>query len=374
MKKIRLLHLITRLPIGGAERMLLGVLHNLDTERFDSIVCCIQDRGELAEEVESLGIPVHALGLMERGGFDRRVVPALRHLIREHKVELVHTHLYHANLYGRLAAHKEGISAIASVHNTYQKRKWYRHLINRYLARYTFRVTAGSVDVERDLLEIDGIPKEKVVCLPNCIDLTRVETTLTPIEAKQRLGFSATDRVIGTVGRVEEQKGHIFLLEAFARLRQLPGINDNLRLLIVGDGRLMPTLHETATRLGIADACYFPGNIALLADIYRAIDIFIMPSLWEGLSLAMLEAMAAGLPVVATDVGGALDVLGDNRWGLLIPPKDAEAIATTVAGLLADPLASNKMAIAGMQRVREHYSVVGLADQISGIYLSALEK
>lgn len=374
MRKLRVLHLITRLPIGGAERMLLGVLRNLDPSRFESIVCCIQDRGELAEEVETLGIPVHALGLMELGGFDRRVVPALRHLIREQKVGLIHSHLYHANLYGRLAAWREGIPIIASVHNTYTRRKWHRHQINRLLAWLTFRITAGSADVERDIIDYDHVAPEKVVRLPNCIDFDRVATSLTPTAAKQKLGFGPADLVIATVGRMEEQKGHAFLLDAFASLRQMPELNClPLRLLVVGDGRLKADTEQRAVDLGIADACSFPGSIKDLADVYRAIDVFAMPSLWEGLSLAMLEAMAAGLPMVATDVGGARDVLGDSERGILVPAGDTDTLAKVIGGLLIDMEKRKAMANSGSRHVRKNYSAAALAHQLMGLYDVALQ-
>jgi len=374
MSRHHVLHLITRLPIGGAERMLLGVLRNLDATRFDSIVCCIQDRGELADEVESLGIPVHALGLMERGGFDRRVAPALRRLIREQKVEVVHSHLYHANLYGRLATWRDGIPIIASVHNTYTRRKWHRHLINRLLAKYTFRITAGSIDVERDILNHDHVAPEKVVRLPNCIDLDRVSTSLSPGEAKQQFGFGPADLVIGTVGRMEEQKGHAFLLEAFAHLRQMPQLDGMpLRLLVVGDGRQMPATAQRAEQLGISEFCRFPGSIRDLAGVYRAIDVFVMPSLWEGLSLAMLEAMAAGRPMIATDVGGARDVLGDGVRGLLVPAGDAGALAGAIRGLLVNAEKSAVMADLGSKHVRENYSVAALSRQLAELYETALE-
>ncbi len=374
MNKRRVLHLITRLPIGGAERMLLGVLRNLDATRFDSVVCCIQDRGELADEVESLGIPVHALGLMERGGFDRRVVPALRRLIREQRVEVVHSHLYHANLYGRIAAWREGIPVIASVHNTYSRRKWHRHLINRLLAKLSFRITAGSADVERDILVHDHVAAEKVVRLPNCIDLDRVETSLAAAAAKRQLGFGPTDPVIGTVGRMEEQKGHAFLLDAFARLRKMPELEAMpLRLLVVGDGRLKSATEQRAKDIGIVGACRFPGSIKDLADIYRAIDVFVMPSLWEGLSLAMLEAMAAGLPMIATDVGGARDVLGDGLRGVLVPPADAGALAQAMRDLLIDAGRRSTLADSGSTHVRENYSVAALSRQLAGLYEAALQ-
>lgn len=371
MAKIRLLHLITRLPIGGAERLLLGILRNLDPNQFDSVVCCIQDRGELADEVEALGIPLIALNLMQKGGYDRTVVPALRRIMRERDIDLVHTHLYHANLYGRLAARKESIPVIASVHNTYKKRKWYRHLLNRWLAGATFAVTAGSEDVEKDLLAVDRLPKHKVVRLPNSIDLSRVATSIGVSEAKQRFGFAESDKVIGAVGRVEEQKGHIFLIEAFAELRQRPD-GRSLKLLLVGDGRLLPQLKKLAEDIGVSGAICFPGNISKLAEVYRAIDIFVMPSLWEGLSLAMLEAMAAGLPVVATEVGGARDVLGDNQWGILAPPNNAAALASSIGKLLDAPQTAARMAAAGRERVHANYSVAALVHQLAGLYQAAL--
>lgn len=375
MKPYRVLHLITRLPIGGAERMLLGVLRNLDPAQFESTVCCIQDRGELAEEVESLGIPVHALGLMERGGFDWRVVPVLRRLMRDQKVELVHSHLYHANLYGRLAAWREHTPIIASVHNTYTRRKWHRHLINRLLARFTFRITAGSADVERDIVAYDHVIPGKLVRLPNCIDLDRVTTSLTSAAARQQIGFDPDDLVIATVGRMEEQKGHIFLLDAFARLRGMPELEGvPLRLLVVGDGRLKAATEQRAADLGIAEACRFPGSIRNLADVYRAVDVFVMPSLWEGLSLAMLEAMAAGLPLIATDVGGARDVLGEGMRGILVPPGNAEALADALHELLTDTAKRRSMADTGNRHVRENYSITALTLQLAKLYKAALDR
>lgn len=370
--RVRVLHLITRLPIGGAERMLLGVLSNLDNSSFESLVCCIQERGELADEVEALGIRVLCLGLMSRGGHDRRVVPALQRLMKEQRIDVLHTHLYHANLYGRLAARKEQIPVIASVHNTYTRPKWHRRLLNRFLARRTYAITAGSLDVERDLVEFDRIPPAKIVRLPNCIDLSRVSTTLSGADAKANFGFRGEDTVIGTVGRAEEQKGQIFLIEAFARVRAMSG-NDSLRLLMVGDGRLLPQLKQEAIRLGVFEYCRFPGNIASLGDVYRAMDLFVLPSLWEGLSLALLEAMAAEIPVIATNVGGTRDVLGDDdRFGLIVSPKSVDAIADAIVHFISDKPTAGLRAAAAAQRVRTEHSVTSLASRLASLYLGAL--
>jgi glycosyltransferase involved in cell wall biosynthesis len=147
-----------------------------------------------------------------------------------------------------------------------------------------------------------------------------------------------------------------------------------LKLLLVGDGRLLPALRELARDLWIDAYCQFPGNLPKLGDVYRGVDIFVMPSLWEGLSLAMLEAMAAGLPMIATDVGGAREVLGDSEWGLLIPPKDPAAIRAAVERLLTDDLLRSGMAQAGKRRVEENYSVTNLAHRLSDLYRSAVER
>lgn len=373
MAKHKILHLITRLPIGGAERLLIDVLRNLDPTQFESEVCCIQARGELASEIEEMGIVLHNLGRMRSKHFDLGAILALRQLIRERRIDLVHSHLYHANLYGRIAAWREQIPVVASVHNTYTQHKWHRRLVNRLLARVSFCVTAPSADVELAIRRYDHVAAEKVVRLVNCIDLDRVTSNLEVAAAKRWLSIEPDDVVIGTVGRMEEQKGHGILLHAFAALRGLPGIPvRSLRLLIVGDGRLRQATEARARQLGIVDACRFPGSVTRMADVYRAIDVFVMPSLWEGLSLAMLEAMAAGLPLVATDVGGVRDVLGDNLHGRLVPPGDATSLAHALAELLRDTRLRQELAASASQRVRDTYGVANLTRQLSNLYEMAV--
>jgi len=369
---IHLLHIISRLPIGGAERLLIGILRNLDRNRFVSIVCCIQDRGELADEVESLGIPVYALNFLSSGGYDGKIVPAVRDIINANNINLVHTHLYHANLYGRLAAFKEKIPAISSVHNTYTKRKWYRHVINQYLAKKTYAITAGSSDIKRDLISYDRVPDNKIYLLPNSIDTKQIRSPLSTTEAKKTFGFENDDFVIGNVGRAVQQKGQNLLLLAFADLlKNNPDIK--IKLLLVGDGPLLQKLKEIALSLKIIDRVYFAGNIRSLATAYKAMDLFVMPSLWEGLSLAMLEAMAASLPVIATDVGGARDVLLDSQFGVLIPPNNHPALAAALNHLLRNADQRKRYAISAKERVNTNYDINSLTQKLSLLYLNAVD-
>lgn len=352
MQRVQLLHIITRLPIGGAERLLLVILRNLDPVQFESVVCCIQDRGKLADEVKALGIPVIALNLLKRGGHDRHVVPALR----KHHIDLAHIHLYHANLYGRLGARKEGIPAIANIYNIHKKRKWHRHLINRWLAAKSFIVTVGSKDVEKDLLTVDRLPNNKMLLLPNSIYLSRVETDLDATKAKQHFGFASDNIVISAVGRMKERKELVFLLHVLAKLRQrLDG--EQGKSLPVGNGRLLPALKKTAKRLNIAANCHFPSGISRLTEVYRAIDLFTMPSLWEGLSLTMLEATVGGLPVVATEVKDVRNILDDNQSSLLVSAYNVDILAAALAKLLDNPYHTPELAAKGRTRAHANYNI-----------------
>lgn len=149
---VRLLHLFVSLPVGGAENILLNTVRGLDPQRYHSTVCCIQQKGPIGEEVEALGVPLQVLGKLQKGGWDSSIVDDLVALIRRERIDLVHTHLYHANLYGRLAAKKAGVPVVASIHNTYSgKPKWHRRLINWNLGRHTGAIIAGSNEIRADI-------------------------------------------------------------------------------------------------------------------------------------------------------------------------------------------------------------------------------
>ena len=361
----RILHLFVTLPVGGAENLLLSILGKLDPTGFSSVVCCIGEKGAVGEQVIGRGFPLVELGFLDRGGYDRRVVPALADLIRHEKIDLVHSHLYHANFYGRLAAKKAGVPCVASIHNTYTKPKWHRCLINRYLARHTAAIIAGSEEIRRDIIRYDHVAESLVTVIPNSVDLTRSESTLSRVEARQRLGLAPDAVVLGTVGRLEEQKGHRFLIDAVGLLRER-GIR--CTLLLVGEGRLESQLRAQTAQLGLEDGVRFLGTRGDLGDLFRAMDLFVMPSLWEGLSLAMLSAMAAGLPVVATTVGGVPQVLGNDEYGYTVAPADPGALADRIASCFANPDATVALGKKGARQVRENYSDEAMVRRLERVY------
>jgi len=350
--------------MGGAENLLLQLVGRLDSTRYRSVVCCIGEKKEIGRQIEEMGIQVHELGLLKKGGYDPKIISLLRDLIRREKVDLVHTHLYHANLYGRLAAKKEKIPAIASVHNSYAKPRWYRHLLNRWLARTTSFITVGSEQVLDDVRRLDGVPLEKLILIPNAIDTTAT-STVGREKARRALGFGPEAFLIGTVGRLEEQKGHKHLIEAMAFLRSR---HPNMHAVIVGEGRLRPSLEKLICDQGLKEKVILTGQRSNLPDIFVALDLFVMPSLWEGLALAMLSAMAAGLPVIATDVGGVRQALDEGRAGVIIPSGDPKALAEAMSQALLNPDMLEVKARLGRERVKQKYSILSLVDQIQNLY------
>ena len=365
-RSIRLLHLFVSLPVGGAENLLLSILRRLDPARYESVVCTLGERGALATQVQALGVHLVELGLMRGGGGRGRAVQALAELLRRERIDLLHAHLYHANLIGRLAAWRAGIPCVVSIHNTYTRPKWHRRLANWWLARrHTGAIIAGSEEIRRDILRYDHVRPELVEVIPNAVDLSRSASALTRQAARKRLGLAAEDYVLGTVGRLEEQKGHRFLLDALDRLRA-QGLD--AVLLLVGGGREEAALREQAARLALGERVCFLGMRDDLGDLFRAMDLFVMPSLWEGLSLAMLSAMAAGLPVVATHVGGVPEVLGDDERGFVLPPGDAAALAERIAWCHAHPAAAACAGTAGAAHVRANYSDAALVKRVEAVY------
>jgi glycosyltransferase involved in cell wall biosynthesis len=367
----RILYLMVDLPVGGAEIHLLNLVRNLDRNRFDPRVCCIGRSGPIGREIESEGIPVLELGKLKRGGFDREVLALLRTILRRDRISLLHSHLYHANLYGRLAALRVGIPAVCTVHNIYTRRKLHRNLVNRWLARHTARIIAVSSPVRDDVLRYDRVVPSNVVVIPNGVDVDGFDLSLTRQQARERLGIPKDRYVIGTLGRLEEQKGLPHLVEAIQLLSESGML---VFLLIAGSGREEGRLREMVARFGLEDSVRFLGMRRDVPEVHRAMDVFALPSLWEGLPIALLEAMASGLPVVATPVGGIPEVIRNGKNGLLVPPEDPVALAAALRRIRHDAVLAEVLGREGRETVRERYTHRRLAEHVMEVYRESLRE
>ena len=363
-RRLKILHLLVSLPVGGAEDLVAAIVRGLNPERFAAEVACIGFPGPVGDELQAAGYPVSCLGLdLQRASF-WRLVAEVRRLLKELRPDLLHTHLYHPNLYGRLAALGLGIPVVAAVHNSYARAKFHRRLWNYLLSWTTARVVVGSAQVWEDVRHYDGVTPARLLLLPYGICLEDLETSLSRQEARQTLGVSGF--VLGAVGRLEEQKGHLNLLEALAQVRQeLP----EATLLLVGDGRLRPDLERRARELGLAERVRFLGTRRDLPLIYQALDLFVQPSWWEGLPLALLKAMGAGLPVLATRVSGVREVINDGGNGRLVEPGDAAALARVLLELYRQPERRARLGAAARLTIQEGYSLEAMVAQLEQLYL-----
>lgn len=253
----------------------------------------------------------------------------LHQLVGAQKIDLIHTHLQEADFYGYwLKRLNPRLVWVSTRHNTdaFRTRLFWRTL-NSLLSRRTDRVIAVSHAVGDFVLRHERVARDKLTVVRNGIDLGRFAERPTAQLARQQLGLPGDVFVVGVVGRLNEQKGHKYLFQAVARLAaEAP----RLRLLVVGEGGLRSELDRLARRLGIAERVSFLGFRQDMASVYAAMDVFCLPSLFEGLPLVLVEALACARVAIGTRALGITDVLVHEKNGFLVPPKDAEALASAI--------------------------------------------
>ena len=341
MKNLKVLHIISKLPIGGVENQLLLVLKNYDREKFQPFVCSLSEKGEIGQEIEKIGIKVFALNKLKHT-FDYSIIKDICDIIKRERIQIVRTHQYHANFYGRIAAKKSKVPCIvASVHNVYTRdKKLHRRIINRFLARFTDKIIAVSEEVKMDILKYDRISEDKVQVIYNGVDLNAFNESFDKEQIKSKLGINPNVPVIGTVGRLTEQKGHIYLLQAILKLKhKFPDI----KVLIVGDGPLMDELKSYTSSSGLSNNVIFTGFRRDIPALLSIMDIFVFPSLWEGLPNALIEAMASGKAIIASNLPQIKEVLVSDGLGILVPPKDSDSISQSINFLLKNEKIVKKM-------------------------------
>ena len=220
-RRLKVLHLLATMPVGGAEDLVAAIVRGLDPQRFRAAVATLGPPGPVGQELRAQGYEVVSLGLDIKRTSTWRVVAAVRRLLQARRPDILHTHLYHPNLYGRLGALGLGLpGVVAAVHNSYTRVKFHRRLWNFLLGWASDRVLVGSAQVWQDVRHYDGVPASRLLLMPYGIPLAELDTPLSREEARERLGLSGADLVVGAVGRLEEQKGHAYLLAALPELRR----------------------------------------------------------------------------------------------------------------------------------------------------------
>jgi L-malate glycosyltransferase len=369
-KRVKVLYVFAALPVGGAEEVLITEVEGLDQSRFAPLVCVLSEKGPVGERIENRGFPLVALHRMKSHRFDPRIVRDLYRLIKTEKVDVVHTHLYDGNKYGRLAAGLARVPALIShYHNVYSRRRIKYHLINRALSFLNDRILAVSQAVKESVVRFDRISPTKIEVLYNGIGPLKFKGDIENSAVRQQFGVKPDDFLIGVVARLEEQKGHIYLFRA---LKQLIPDFPRIKVLVVGDGALRPVLEAQVKEMGLSGQILFVGTRKDIPEILAALDLFVLPSLWEGFSLAILEALAMGTPVIATAVGGAPEVIRSGHDGLLIPPGDVSGLVTAVREAILDPGKFREMGRQGKETVGCKFTAARHLTRLQDLYLEVL--
>ena len=364
---LRILELVVSTDLGGGPAQVHELVARLPRPEFAVTVAGPPGGPYVDIFTESgarfTGIRTDRLGL-------RPFVEVLR-LIRQEGIDLVHSHGKGAGLYGRLAARRAGIPAVHTFHG-FHHAEYPAGLGRAYLAleRRLARMTQAIVHVsESQALEAAALrlaPPERSHVIVNGIDAARVAAAAMPrAAARQSLRLEPDALVLGTVARFDPVKALDALLRAFARVA---AAQPAARLLVVGDGPEAPRLRVLAASLGVEERVRFPGFVADAFRLLPALDLYVSASRKEGLPLALLEAMACGLPVAATRVPGHVDVVEHGATGLLAAPGDPQALGLAMADLLADPARRSAMGEAGRRRVEERFAASRMAAETADLY------
>jgi glycosyltransferase involved in cell wall biosynthesis len=365
----RVLYLITELSMGGAQQALARLLSGLNRERFSpSIACLYNGDGPAAQAIRNLGIPVTDLRMGHK--LDLAALARLQRLIAAARPAILHTSLFHANLPGRIAGRLAGVPVIVSSERTMAMESEWRYRLNRWTIGWVDRVVAVSQKVAEFCIGHIGLPANKVTVIYNGLPVPE-ESKGCQEEARKALGLPDGTPVLGAVGRLDPAKGFDVLLRAFAiALKTCPG--SDTRLTIVGDGPLRRSLQALAGELDVATRTTWTGFRRDVPALLPAFDLFVQPSLFEGLPNSVLEAMAVGLPVAASDAGGIPEVVVDGQTGLLAPAGDPAPLAAAMVRLLGDPALRRQMGQAGRERVRQQFSIQKMVDETQTLYESLI--
>jgi glycosyltransferase involved in cell wall biosynthesis len=334
-RRTRVLFVVGNFVAGGAERHLLELWSRIDRTRFDVAIACFRNEGQFAAEVNALGWPVHELGVSRRiyDPSGCRGLVRLLHLVRDFRPDAIHGYLFGPNLFAVLAGRLCGVPAVLVAKRNVDAFETKRQVwLQSRIHRWATHVTAVSESVADTVVQL-GVPRDRVTVIPNGVDAARFGTAEGDA-ARRLLGMNGGVPILGSVGCLAPRKDYATLLDALALLS---AHGQPYQAALIGDGPERERLEARANVLGIAERVHFLGERADVERLLPGLEVFVLSSREEGIPNALLEAMAAGRPAVATAVGGTPEVLQDGETGWLVPAQQPERLAQALEQALADP-------------------------------------
>lgn len=367
----KVLFVVWSLSTGGAEKFLASLVQHIPKNRYEAKVVCLKEKGLWAEEVEAAGIEVHCVDKRRR--VDIPFLARLVRLLREERPDVVNTYLWTADFWGRIAALLAGVRhIIVTEQNVDLWKSRFRKLIDRALFAWTDYAICVSEEVKRFYRDELRLPENRLRVIPNAVDPAVFEKPLTETNLRGELALDAADFLFVCVARLHRQKAHEVLIGAVAMLRD-QGV-ENFRVLIVGEGDREEPLKSLVSSEKLGGHILFLGRREDVPSILRQSDAFVLSSDYEGTPVAVLEAMAAALPVVVTRVGGNSEVVAEGRSGFVVRPGDPAAFAGAMKNLLQDRERAVRMGSEGRDVVNKRYRIEMAAAETADLFDESLKR
>ncbi len=347
------LHLITSFEVGGTERQAVELLKRLNRERFDVRLAVLRLEGPLYQEIAALfpQVAQFPLGSFYGANATRQLL-RLRALLKGERINLVHAHDFYAGVLGAAAARLAGVRVIVCQRHLRLSDRRVHEWGTRFAHRLADRVLVNSEAIRNHILGSGRVVPEKIVVIRNGFDVAAAiraedQKRLRAILLKE-LNLNASARLVGMVARLQPVKGHRYFIEAAGRIASA---EPDAHFVLAGDGALRQEIETQAAQLGLTGRLHLLGDRADASRLAAGFDVAVLSSLHEGLPNTVMEAMAAGVPVVATAVGGTTELIADGETGFLVPPADSEALAQRILCVLRNPAWSARMAAQGREHV-----------------------
>jgi glycosyltransferase involved in cell wall biosynthesis len=365
----RVLHLITSFEIGGTERQAVELLKRLDGERYDVRLAVLRNEGPFYTEIEARFPDVPEFPLTSF--YDANAVKQLgrlRRLMLRDRIDILHAHDFYSSFIGAAAARLSGVRVIACQRHLKLSDRRAHKWGTRMIHRLAHRILVNSEAIRDHIIEHDSAPPGKIVVIRNGV--VPVSRANSHDEVCRELGLDAGTTLVGIVARLQAVKGHRFFIEAAARVLRS---RTDTHFVLVGDGPLRTEIENQAAALGITDHVHLLGDRADVSRLVAAFDLVALASLHEGLPNAVMEAMSAGVPVVATSVGGTKELIADGETGYLAPPSDSAALADRIQFALGDEVHREEIVSAARRRITSAFSIERMVESVETLYQELTE-
>ena len=375
--KIRLLNVVPTLLCGGTETQFMTLARSLDADRFDVRFACLRQWGPFVDELSERAIPLREYPVTTFLGLNAVKQQArLARDVRRDGIDIVHTYSFYGNVFAIPPGRVSAPVVVASIRDRGLYLTPMQKRVQRYLCRLADRVLVNAEAVKSWLVN-DGFSPSRITVIPNGVDMSRFMARANPTALRRSLGIDDNARLVVVVSRLHRLKGIEDFLDAAA---VVGAAHPDVRFLVVGEPspvgnrEYLDELSGRARRLGIADRVIFTGLRDDVPAMLSAADASVMPSLNEALSNVLLESMAAGSPVVATNVGGTAEALQDERNGLLIPPANPAALAAAIDRLLTNPSLARELGARARQTIVDRFSLDRMVASTAAVYEDLLAR